>query len=167
MFRTTGRHGWNTRTDKKRCVMMSQLFSKWDKVYYKSVCCKDLYSFMFMQNSSRWVVCTQAQSSYRMNESIASKPQIYTRDPRPPIQSCVMASWDMGPVWSLWDFCWPHMQKQSKANVFTIFVRGATWYAWFFQAQTTPHAGNINTWRTTVILITEKTQRRPIWAAYR
>ena len=44
----------------------------------------------------------------------ALKPQIYTRDPRPPVPARVMVSSAMGSIWGSSGFCWSRTQKQMQ-----------------------------------------------------
>ena len=67
----------------------------------------------------------------------------------------VMASSAMGLSWGLWVFT-DHIRKNKrKTNAPMIF------------AQTAVDAGSIRTWQTTIILITGKPRRPPIWAPCR
>ena len=90
------------------------------------------------------------------------KPEIYTGDPRPCILPRVMASSARGSNWGSLGFL--PTTHALKINASMIFVCRAAFMHVYLHTQTAADAGDIRTWRTTVILITGKTQRPPIWA---
>ena len=80
----------------------------------------------------------------------------------------LMASSAMGLKLVVFGFFADHTRKnECKANTSTVFARRFTLRRFthvYLHAQTAVDAGSIGTWRTTVILITGKPRRPPIWA---
>ena len=95
--------------------------------------------------------------------SLVRYPQIYKRDPRPGIPPRVMASSAMGLKLGHLGFCWPHMQNKCIHDLCASC--GVSTHV-YLHPQTAVYAGDIHTWRNTVIfiLIVGKTRIPPIWA---
>ena len=69
------------------------------------------------------------------------------------------------PTGGIRGFCQPHTLKRTKTeSAHTIFAARAAFDACYLHAQTAVDAGDIRTWRITVILITGKPQIPPIGA---
>ena len=84
-------------------------------------------------------------------------PQIYKGDPRPRISLSEMVSSALGSNWGTLSFCQPHTWKQTQTQMRLWSSRAVQRFTHvYLYAQTTVNAGDICTWRTTVILITEK-----------
>ena len=83
--------------------------------------------------------------------------QIYTRDPRPPIPPCIMVSPAMGLNLGVFGFLLTTRSKTNAKQMHSLSLH-ATWLFTCdcLHAQTTVHAINIRTWRTTIILIMGK-----------
>ena len=94
--------------------------------------------------------------------------KIYKGDPRPRIPSRVMASSAMGLKLGSSGFL---PTTHTKTNAIQMHPRSShavqRFMCVYIHAQTAVDAGDIRTWRITVILITGITQRPPIWAPCR
>ena len=73
-----------------------------------------------------------------------------------------------GSNWGSLGFCRPHTQKHTQNKYAHVLSRAVQRFMRvYLHVRTAVDVGDIRTWRTTVILITWKTRRPPIWAPCR
>ena len=140
---------------KRSCQLFVYLFNCW----YMHLLSLPLLGFLTI------VVLTKPWKcyfDYHLALCLLGRPQIYTRDPRPPIPPCVMALSTMGAQFGGLRFLPTTHAKINAKQMRSQSSRAVQYFALVcLHAQTPVHADNIRTWHTPTVFITEKTWRPP------